>query len=272
MLQVINPIPAEQYRTVQSRGGTFSLAEFKVMRKRFAEMMKLANAKPGARTVSRNPNSPKLQDRYNATRLWLFFRLISDTGMRASEAMGVKWGMLQLHERSGGGEETKYYTAIDLPWDVVKSKNTGRFGRRVWSFDEHRLHERFMKWKAVLNEHFELKFGRTVTDEDFVFPQYLDPSKKAPMNQAFSYFIKKIGLKKCPRTGQTRSAGGLRKMYINQRLSNKVPITSVALNTGHSIQTLISHYEQRTADQVVGHLTLRELDQVRFDLVSKGIV
>jgi len=264
LLIINNPIPKIEGKTIKTRG-TFDDEEHREL----YTLIKQRKTKGYFTHYEKVHGMTKSKlEKFRCWRMWCWFFMMTATGMRPQETKKIRFGDVKKYKIIGAKEDdpNSYHTCIELSAELTKYKvGEGRKGRQVFSFDRDMTWKRVQEWRKVLEE----IRGHKVKDTDLVFPQYTLPKEMGNMSRDFGALLRKHDMYISKKTGLGRSAYSLRKLYVRKRLQSGTPPHSLALNTGHSVRTLLEWYAKMSSMDIVEHLTLRTDRQARLEIVEQ---
>ncbi len=195
--------------------------------------------------------------RYLRATYWFLGLLISNSGIRVSEAIRLRVKDIQLVEVDG-----KYYTTINVSEDNSK---TGR-RRNMITRDGHETYRRFLKYQREV----KFRFNKTnIKDNDWLFPstsrknEYIKFKSTAEYNDLARQNFKRLGIHTQDINLRNTTAKiyfsfySFRSWYISSRLRNKMNIYVLSKNIGSSVATIIKYYAYNEMlefrDEMIAH-------------------
>ncbi|WP_144787865.1 tyrosine-type recombinase/integrase [Lysinibacillus fusiformis] len=172
--------------------------------------------------------------------------LLSFTGMRKGEALGLQWGDVDFEAQtiSINRNRTKYGTG------TTKTKNSERkikVGKTV--IDQLNRYQKVIKEKL-------LTFGKKLEHKDFVFHslESMIPMPLTTLQKGFKRIVQRAGLKEC-------TIHSLRHSHATILMNDGVPVKAIAERLGNTPEMIYTTY---------GHV-LREMEDKIIDTFDRAI-
>lgn len=172
--------------------------------------------------------------------------LLSFTGMRKGEALGLQWGDIDFEAQtiSINRNRTKFGTG------TTKTKNSERkikVGKNVI--------EQLNRYQKVIKEKL-LTFGKKLEDKIFVFHslESMIPMPLTTLHKGFKRIVQRAGLKEC-------TIHSLRHSHATILMNDGVPVKAIAERLGNTPEMIHTTY---------GHV-LREMEDKIIDTFDRAI-
>jgi len=179
--------------------------------------------------------------RYSQATLYFISMLISQTGIRPTEAFALQHRDIELRR----DRNDQYFTVVNIRSSVSK------VGKRREAVATDRW-ETYSRYKEYLRE-IRFCHNRNPEPTDYLFAQYSDPKfqrKNHEFSQGFQDILKSFDqpIHKTHPDGMDHittynSLYSLRSFYITTRLKNEVDIYLISKQCGSSVQTIEKYYD-----------------------------
>tara|TARA_A100001515_G_scaffold124684_1_gene109046 strand:- start:1478 stop:2812 length:1335 start_codon:yes stop_codon:yes gene_type:complete len=234
--------------------GSFTPSEYRYLlqclRKEVSEPLS-----PDATAGQKRAYAPMMRRR---RRLQTFILLLSNSGLRPSEAVKLRYQDFKIYTSEYGPDTGTEYTTIEILPEVSKVGKR----RKVFCRDGRRSFDRIQYWRHLHAD------PRCVDEKDLVFPSNRDLKRPVDIKPTMKNFLNKYDLRIAD-DGRWRSAYSLRKVYASNRIQQGVGIHSLAINMGTSIAQLEKAYILHATDDVREELTAnRRLELGKADTGS----